>query len=242
MIQGVYENFLESLSEACDDQDLVRSAGLLLEVLGVDAFAYLCYQSSGQRQPRLVSNYPIDWTSLYLDRRYEAIDPVIVYSRTFREPLRWGRLFDQDANTEIQMQLFSEAAEFGIRSGLTIPIHDRRGNIAAMTFAASEDRPLLLRRADRYERALQLVATTFHIHARRMHSSNLVVDGVQLTRREYECLQWAAKGKSAWEIGQILGITRRTVSFHLDNTRYKLGVRTLAQAVVRLAASNNLSK
>ncbi|MCK5750466.1 MAG: helix-turn-helix transcriptional regulator, partial [Oricola sp.] len=79
----------------------------------------------------------------------------------------------------------------------------------------------------------------FHIHVHRKLSDNRAVDGVVLTPREYECLQWAAKGKSAWEIGQILGITRRTAAFHLDNARQKLGVRTIAQAVVRLASSHS---
>ncbi|ESZ53486.1 helix-turn-helix transcriptional regulator [Mesorhizobium sp. L103C131B0] len=41
------------------------------------------------------------------------------------------------------------------------------------------------------------------------------MDGISLTPREYECLQWAARGKSAWAIGCILGIKPRTAAFHL---------------------------
>ncbi|MDX8450958.1 helix-turn-helix transcriptional regulator [Mesorhizobium sp. VK3C] len=65
-----------------------------------------------------------------------------------------------------------------------------------------------------------------------MHIS---IDGVLLTPREYECLQWAAQGKTDWEIGRILGITQRTVAFHLVNARGKLGVTTTRQAIGRLA-------
>ncbi|TIT70729.1 MAG: helix-turn-helix transcriptional regulator, partial [Mesorhizobium sp.] len=57
--------------------------------------------------------------------------------------------------------------------------------------------------------------------------------------REYECLQWAARGKSAWDIAGILGITRRTAAFHLDNAKKKLGVRTQNQAVSLLASSRS---
>ena len=58
-----------------------------------------------------------------------------------------------------------------------------------------------------------------------------------MSPREFECLEWAARGKSAWDIGAILGISRRTAAFHLDNARLKLGVKTISQAVAKLAAS-----
>ncbi|TIO89593.1 MAG: helix-turn-helix transcriptional regulator, partial [Mesorhizobium sp.] len=60
---------------------------------------------------------------------------------------------------------------------------------------------------------------------------------VSLTPREYECLQWAARGKSAWDIGCILGIKRRTAAYHLENARRKLGLSTTKQAIARLAGS-----
>jgi LuxR family transcriptional regulator, activator of conjugal transfer of Ti plasmids len=63
------------------------------------------------------------------------------------------------------------------------------------------------------------------------------VFGILLSPREYECLEWAAKGKSAWDIGCILNISRRTAAFHLDNAKSKLGVRTISQAVALLAAA-----
>ena len=52
-------------------------------------------------------------------------------------------------------------------------------------------------------------------------------------------LEWAAQGKSAWEIGRILGITRRTAGFHLENAKAKLGVHSICQAVARLIVSRS---
>ena len=43
-----------------------------------------------------------------------------------------------------------------------------------------------------------------------------------LSKREYECLRWAALGKSQEQIAQILGITHRTVKAHFTNLRIKL--------------------
>jgi len=82
------------------------------------------------------------------------------------------------------------------------------------------------------------MAMYFHAHARRKVAGARKIDGVSLSPREFECLEWAAQGKSAWEIGRILGISRHTAATYLETTKAKLGVRTIVQAVARLIASN----
>jgi DNA-binding CsgD family transcriptional regulator len=52
-----------------------------------------------------------------------------------------------------------------------------------------------------------------------------------LTKRELECLEWCAEGKSYWETAVILGISERTVSFHMEAMRAKLGAGSNAHAV-----------
>ena len=52
-----------------------------------------------------------------------------------------------------------------------------------------------------------------------------------LTRRELECLGWCADGKSYWETAVILGISERTVSFHMEAVRGKLNAASNAHAV-----------
>jgi DNA-binding response OmpR family regulator len=59
--------------------------------------------------------------------------------------------------------------------------------------------------------------------------------GVSLAKREIETLTWAARGKTSAEIAQILGLSKRTVDFHIENARAKLGVATRTQAVVKAA-------
>ena len=58
---------------------------------------------------------------------------------------------------------------------------------------------------------------------------------VHLREREVETLTWAARGKTFEEIGAILSLSRRTVEFHMDNARRKLGVATRTQALVKAA-------
>jgi len=61
---------------------------------------------------------------------------------------------------------------------------------------------------------------------------------VGLREREVETLTWAARGKTFAEIGTILGLSKRTVEFHLENARRKLGVATRTQALVKAATGN----
>src|ERR1700691_182704 len=58
---------------------------------------------------------------------------------------------------------------------------------------------------------------------------------VALNEREVEVLTWAARGKTSAEIAKILGLTKRTIDFHIDNAREKLGAATRTEAVLKAA-------
>ena len=58
---------------------------------------------------------------------------------------------------------------------------------------------------------------------------------VELNDREAEVLTWVARGKTSAEIAQIVGLTKRTIDFHIDNARIKFGVATRIQAVIKAA-------
>jgi DNA-binding response OmpR family regulator len=58
---------------------------------------------------------------------------------------------------------------------------------------------------------------------------------IALNEREVEVLTWAARGKTSAEIAKILGLTKRTVDFHIDNAREKLGAATRTEAVLKAA-------
>jgi DNA-binding NarL/FixJ family response regulator len=58
---------------------------------------------------------------------------------------------------------------------------------------------------------------------------------IRLHDREIETLTWAARGKTSAEIAIILGVAKRTVDFHIDSAREKLGVATRIEAAVKAA-------
>lgn len=55
---------------------------------------------------------------------------------------------------------------------------------------------------------------------------------VRLTAKEHEALEWAAKGKSVWEIARIQGRSEAAINFHMCNIRRKFGVSSLRAALV----------
>jgi DNA-binding NarL/FixJ family response regulator len=65
--------------------------------------------------------------------------------------------------------------------------------------------------------------------------AGLLPKTILLNDREVEVLTWVARGKTSSEIGQILGLTKRTVDFHTDNARNKLGAATRTEAAIKAA-------
>lgn len=233
----VFQAFIDGLAASGNAESLCRVLSEAGAALDLTCFAYLSLPLRRGDPPKLISTYPIAWADHYLRERYERLDPVIAEALATPEPFEWGQEFDSQRLSKSQCALLDEATCFGIRCGFTVPIHDPRGPIAAVTFATDERRPQFQRCIERHRHVLQLMAMYFHAHARRTLSIDRFIDGIALSPRELECLEWAAAGKSAWDIGRILSISRRTAAFHLDNAKAKLGVHSICQAVARFAAA-----
>ncbi|WP_128932132.1 response regulator transcription factor [Bradyrhizobium zhanjiangense] len=64
---------------------------------------------------------------------------------------------------------------------------------------------------------------------------------VALSQLEISCLWWVvAKGKSSWEMGEIMDISENTVNFHIKNAVRKLGATRRIQAVIMAIRLNLL--
>lgn len=233
----IFQRFIDLLSVAEDPAGFSDAMAVTATALDLSCFAYLGLPSQRHGKPRLITTYPEEWTSHYLRSRYERIDPVITQALQSPEPFQWGVGLALPFSSPEQQRLLDEASQFGIRTGFTVPIHDGRSPIAALTFARNQREASFEICINSHARVLQLMAMYFHAHVRRKLSGEPRIGGLPLSRREFECLEWAAQGKSAWEIGRILGISRHTVASYLDNAKEKLGVRTIVQAASRLAAA-----
>jgi LuxR family transcriptional activator of conjugal transfer of Ti plasmids len=179
-----------------------------------------------------MSSYPKSWTSRYFALRYQHLDPVVRRARREHDLFSWSGDVSNPKGTREQRAFFEEATAFGIKSGVTVPIKGGFGQIAAFTLATGES-ALSDRRIDEAKDLVQLVGLYFHTHvtARLASQSNPLAVEPVLTQREHQCLMWASRGKTAADIAILIEVTPRTVIFHLENARRKLGAATTAQCV-----------
>jgi DNA-binding NarL/FixJ family response regulator len=78
-----------------------------------------------------------------------------------------------------------------------------------------------------------LLNTIIGARLARVARNEIWPQSVALNEREIQALTWAARGKTSAEIAQILDLSKRTVDFHIDNARTKLGASTRVEAVVK---------
>ncbi|SPJ18731.1 Regulatory protein, LuxR (fragment) [Burkholderiales bacterium] len=79
----------------------------------------------------------------------------------------------------------------------------------------------------------EVLATIINARLARVARMEVWPRAIELSEREIAALTWSARGKTSDEIATILGLSKRTVDFHMDNARTKLGVATRTQAVVK---------
>lgn len=201
--------------------------------LGFKNFVYR-HQVAGASTSRCVlDGYPPAWRARYEDAGYAEIDPLIRHCLSRTVPLIW----DDDLFKGPAARIRDEAKTYGLVYGVSCPVHDRGGTFSMLSMAT--DCPFQHLEADtlRLLSLSQLFANFVHSAMRKLLDSECRQQSAcDLTAREREALQWAGRGKTAWEISKILGIGQRTAVFHLSNAVRKLGANNRAQAVVIASA------
>lgn len=203
--------------------------------MGFDRFAYHVLRPPGGRRlsRSLLSSYPWDWLVHYKEQDYFNTDPVLREACTRLTPFKWDEHFRGKELSSRQRRFFGEAGEFGIEDGITVPIHGPEGGMATLNLS-SHSRPVELQRIWQERRHdLQLIACYAHDAILRCVYVNVEETPIRLTERERECLLWTARGKTTWEVGQVLSITESTARFHLRNSMVKLDVFSKHHAVVK---------
>lgn len=222
---------LDPLFSAADEAAANDAFGRLVGSFGAACFTYAALSlGPGRRGPLVTTTMPPAWFGHYRDQHYHTVDWVVQQARRSLVPFTWSGERDHAVLSPAQRRIMGEARAFGICAGLAIPIHGPQGQFALVSMTAERERDLAP-----LEHGMLLQAAALHYHARRVAAADTDADAppVVLTAREAECLTWAAQGKSAWEIGCILAISRHTVQEHLTNAKRKLGCHTREHAVVK---------
>ncbi len=122
-------------------------------------------------------------------------------------------------------------------AAIVAPIHLPFGQIAAASFlSADPELDDLSAPFETHGQALALLARTFvSSYVKVTERRRPVVASALLTKREVECLRWAASGKTNDEIGAILNLKRTTVRFHIRSASMKLDAVNRDQTLFKAA-------
>lgn len=222
-----------SLMGVANEAQLLSELVVFSENLGFNqacAFMTLRQASSSKPIVKDVNNYSDAWKSSSYDLERWRKDPLNRHTQTSNLPIAWNRALYENAGAG---ELWDHMSGYGFDSGIAISLRDHLGNIYRV--GLSRDQPLTTDPAElsRLVADAQLFGAFAQSAMMRIWNPKPEVDLPKLTAREVECLSWTLEGKTAWELGVILGITERTANFHLGNAIQKLDCDNKHSAVIK---------
>jgi DNA-binding CsgD family transcriptional regulator len=233
------QELIEAIGRAGEVEAIHGVCADLSQECGFEQFIYAASVPTSFVKPSLIiiSGYAREWREHYNDRHYMGVDPTVAWCAHNILPLNWGSLEAKAPGNPQLHRFMNEARDFGLSSGISFPIHTAQGDSAMLSLASPEQHGKAQPRILEAMPYGQLFTAYLHETVRRVFADQMLpVSRVELTPREQECLLWVTEGKTTWETSQILNISERTVTFHLQNTVEKLGVVNRQQAVARAVA------
>jgi DNA-binding CsgD family transcriptional regulator len=182
----------------------------------------------------LLSTLPQAVARLFQEPSFSLYDPINQRFATSRLPQAWRT---EDPSQEEAPAVYAFLHRLGIRHGLSLQ-HRSHQVTSRIDFYSRDDEWTSSPNAMRG----MLVYLGLHVHEAaenvwRKEAAAADSSAALLSARELECLHWGALGKTSREIGMILGISQRTVYFHMNNAAAKLNVYSVKHAISRALSS-----
>ena len=181
--------------------------------------------------PVLLLTYDDAWVKLYFAEDYFRIDPIVAAGRNAFLPIDWMTV---DHETPARRHFFAQAESYGVgRHGFTLPIRGPDGERALFTITSNET-------DHQWHRWRHARLRDFHLVAHYLHDAAMRLAGLRgtsamrsLSRRERQCLQGIAAGRTPQQIANSLSISAGAVHLYLRSTRKKLHSATIEEAVAK---------
>ena len=229
MLTGGYRAVLQAGSRDDFRSEVVR----FTQAMGfrtVSAMMVVDY-SVGRSDFVVVNNAPEGCEAVLDDVPSMRRDPVMQHCRRHTWPIVW----DQSTYTNQGLgELWEAQASFGYCTGIAMALHLPEGRHFVLGVERDAPLPGDAVELNRLVADLQLFAVHAQDAALRVRAPQTpVIERPALTPRELEALRWTMEGKTAWEVGAILGITERTAVLHVNNAMHKLDCSSKHQAVLK---------
>jgi LuxR family quorum sensing-dependent transcriptional regulator len=218
-------DFIEGLDHKSTTDDVMDVTQRAVSGFGFETFIITALPEQRFDGAVLATRWPAEFLKLYTREQYHRFSPVARRCRQSANPFEWQTADFEDDPQPRATEVMRRAADFRLVSGFVVPIHGPNGFVACVAMAG-----VSVDLTARAKLALHLMA---HYLFERVRSI-VAADGRKrpvLTSREKEVLAWVASGKSAWEIGEILSIAKRTVDEHAQTAFRKLGAVNRTHAV-----------
>jgi DNA-binding CsgD family transcriptional regulator len=176
------------------------------------------------------ADHHIDFFEIYHRRGYLECDPVFKLMQQQRGPFTWHEVNRLDL-TKKQREVMQTRHDHRLRSGISMSVHSADTNLIGMSVAAEDEKG---RTDAEAVGKIYAICNQFQLtRAKLMGKVKLELPSVQLSPREKEMLQWCSHGKSNSVIADILGISEKTVEYHLGSAFKKLDVTSRTSAVLK---------
>lgn len=249
------ECYAEALSRARSTAEIGAKLALALRDMGFERFAYVHVRPplgkklrsfvpagsrSGNHVHEFLSTFPDSWVDHYLSQDYGDLDPTLQSAVGRLMPFHWREIGARNDLSNGQRKVLNEARDHGVKNGATVPIHGPDSGLSTLSVVGAGGERAFDEAYRRYYQDLLWLAINTHEAFLGLAEDKAEQGRVRLTDRERDCLVWTARGKTAWEVGQILKISEETVLFHLKNVTRKLGVFSKHHAVVKAVIQGHI--
>lgn len=190
------------------------------------------------RQMTTYGNTPEGYLAAATDRDDALRDPVVEHLMTRTVPVVYNQSTYVSAGVG---ELWEIQAPYGYKTGIAVKLHLPGDKHFVLGVDREEPLPEPGSELMHLVAGLQLLGAHALTAADRLLSPRLNKgDLPKLTKRELDVLSWTAQGKTAWEVSVILGMSEKTVNFHLGNAMRKLDVSSKHQAVLKCVGAGLL--
>ena len=238
---AIAEHFIETARSATTCETLYAALLRCCEEMGLRYFALAHHVDFAREQGSAVRlhNYPRTWEEWFDENGLGQSDPIHRACHLTSVGFGWSVVPRMIKLTRHDLRVLECAYDVGIGDGFTIPNSVPGEALGSCSFAvkAGEEFPR------EYEFICQIIGAFAFEAARRLCGvRSMESDQVpSLTARQRDCVLWAARGKTDWEISVILSISHETVIQHLKHARERYGVQKRAMLAVRALFDGSIS-
>lgn len=175
-----------------------------------------------------ISNYPNELVECYRSIETSLKNPLVSHCQRSIDPIIWDASVFQDTP-----ELWKQTRAHGLNYGWSQAVHDTQGRTSILSMART-DPAITKEEFDKKAAYVLWLCNQLHgaVFAQLSPEQRPQAILEHLSLREAEVLKWTAQGKTASDVGMILGLTTRTVNFHISSAIRKLGTSNKTSAVV----------